>query len=39
MDFFDFIKAIEILASKLTDNYDPENKLPAVSELVSNIVK
>jgi hypothetical protein len=30
MDFYNFINAIEQLAGKLNNNYDPKNKLPAV---------
>lgn len=40
MSFFDFIAAIELLASRLKpDIYNKDNKLPAVSELVANIIR
>ena len=38
MDFYDFIAAIEELASRLESGYDSENKLPAVSSLVNKII-
>ena len=38
MDFYNFIKAVEILASKLNNSYDPKNKLPAVKELLDNLL-
>jgi len=38
MDFYNFIKAVEILASKLNNRYNPKNKLPAVKELLDNLL-
>lgn len=38
MDFYDFIRALELLASKLREStFDLSNKLPAVASLVSNL--
>ncbi|KAL4508036.1 hypothetical protein ABPG72_021409 [Tetrahymena utriculariae] len=40
MSFYDFIRSIEILAQRLNpQNFDPQNKLPAVSQLVNNLLK
>lgn len=37
MDFYEFIIAIEHITRRISDNYDVNNKFPAVSELVNNI--
>ena len=38
MDFYDFISAVELLASKLIAGYDEKNKLPSVESLINNLM-
>lgn len=38
MSFYDFINAMEYLASKLIATYNPKDKLPAITELLNNII-
>ena len=37
MDFQTFIRAIEIMSSKLYSDYDPKNKLPSINRLIDTI--
>jgi hypothetical protein len=38
MDIYDFIQALEEIASRLDESYSSSNKLPAVQRIVENLL-